>query len=313
MTRLRLILLALLLFGGPTAVPAASTDEGAAPPAAAYEAAMARGDALLAAGDDAGAEREFRAALQQGPEGEARAVALHRLGLSLAQQERFTEAEPPIAEAETIARTVRGGRSLMLADVLRAKTVVLYRTGRVEAARAAFREAKAILEGNADVWKTDEDGTTWRHTPSGWRFPVAGGPFARLSRTMLDDAGYNVAVHYRIGPASWGATLVTVYVSVARGVPLAEEFEATKLEIVREYPDSTLRRDGPAAAAGLDGYEVVLDLPPTDDGRVRRTSLAAFEKGAVTIRIRASYPAAEAEIRAPQVAALVETVLSSGP
>ena len=130
---------------------------------------------------------------------------------------------------------------------------------------------------------------------------------------MLDDAGYNVAVHYRIGPGGWAATLVSVYVSVRRGVPLAEEFEATKLEIVRQYPDAAQRSNGPKTAGGLDGYEAVLDLPPTAEGKVRRTSLAAFEKGNVTIRIRASYPAAEADIRAPQVAALTETILSSGP
>ena len=57
----------------------------------------------------------------------------------------------------------------------------------------------------------------------------------------------------------------------------------------------------------------VLDLPPDAQGRIRRTSLAAFEKGRVTVRIRASYPAAEADVRAPKVAALTETVRASGP
>ena len=139
-------LAALWLSAGlPTQLPAAPSGTGAEPADPLFETAMSRGDVLLAAGQDEAAEREFRAALQLAPQGEARADALHKLAIALAHQDRFAEAEPIVAEAENIARNTRGGGSVLLADVLRAKTVVLYRTGRVEEARAAYREAKAIL------------------------------------------------------------------------------------------------------------------------------------------------------------------------
>jgi tetratricopeptide (TPR) repeat protein len=304
--------LALLSFVG--SADAASSNDGAAPAMPAYEAAMSRGDVLLAAGDDEAAEREFRAALSLVPAGksggEARAEALHKLGIALAHQERYGEAEPVIAEAEKIARETVGAKNVLLADVLRAKTVVLYRTGRVELARAAFREAKAILEASADVWTTEADGETWRHTPSGRTFPAAEGPFKRLRRTMLDETGRNVVVHYRIGPGGWAATLVSLYVNVDRGVPLRAEFDATKTEIIRKYPNATVLSEGERSAGGLDGYAIALDLPPTDDGRVRRTEFVAFEAGNVMYRFRASYPAAEAKKRRDEVAALVEALLA---
>ncbi len=293
---------------------AASSDDGAAPALPAFDAAMSRGDVLLAAGNDEAAEKEFRTALSLVPPGkpggEARADALHKLGIALAHQERYGEAEPVIAEAEKIVRETAGSRNVLLADVLRAKTVVLYRTGRRELARAAFREAKAILEASASVWTTEADGETWRHTPSGRTFAAAEGPFKRLRRTMLDETGRNVVVHYRIGPGGWGATLVSFYVNVDRGVPLRAEFDATKTEIVRKYPNATVLSDSARSAGGLDGYAVAMDLPPGDDGRVRRTEFLAFEAGNVTYRFRASYPAAEAKKRRDEVAALIEALLS---
>ena len=268
---------------------------------------MSRGDVLLAGGDNEGAEREYRAALQQAPEGEARADALHKLGIALAHQSRYDDATPPIEEAEKLART-RGG-SVLLADVLRAKALILYRTGRIDAARAAFREAKAILEANANAWKTGADGATWHHTPSDWQFDDAYGPLKRIRRTMLDETGHNVVVHYRIGPGGWAATLVSVYVSVDRGVPLAGEFDATRHEIIRNYPDAKPLRNGPKTFGSLKGFETVMDLPPSDNGKIRRTSLSAFARGNVLIRFRASYPAAEAAIRAEQVENLIRAVL----
>ena len=73
MLRSCLLLFAVLAFAGPAA--AASSDEGAAPADPAFETMMSRGDVLLAGGDDAGAEQAFRAALQLGPGGAARADA----------------------------------------------------------------------------------------------------------------------------------------------------------------------------------------------------------------------------------------------
>jgi tetratricopeptide (TPR) repeat protein len=268
---------------------------------------MSRGDTLLAAGDNEGAMREYRAALQQAPAGEARADVLHKLGIALAHQSRFADAEPLIVEAEKIARARRGG--VLLAYVLRAKTLILYKTGRIDAARAAFREAKAILEANANAWKTDADGTTWHHTPSDWRFAADYGPLKRIRRTMLDETGHNVVVHYRIGPGGWAATLVSVYVSVDRGVPLAGEFDATRHEIIRQYPDATPLRDGPKEIGKFRGFESVLDLPPSKDGKIRRTTLSAFARGKVLIRFRASYPTVEATTRAEQVDNLIRAVL----
>lgn len=139
-------------------VDGAPAAENATPANPVFETAMSRGDILLAAGDNEAAELQYRAALQQGPAGEARADVLHKLAIALAHQEKFEDAEPLVAEAEKLARARPG--SVLLADVLRAKTVILYRTGRIEAARAAFREAKHILEANANVWKTEADGTT---------------------------------------------------------------------------------------------------------------------------------------------------------
>lgn len=268
---------------------------------------MSRGDVLLAAGDNEGAMREYRAALQQAPEGEARADVLHKLGIALAHQSRFAEAAPLIDEAEQIARSRPGG--VLLADVLRAKTLILYKTGRIDAARAAFREAKAILEASANAWKTDADGTTWHHTPSDWRFGAAYGPLRRIRRTMLDETGHNVVVHYRIGPGGWAATLVSIYVSVDRGVPLAGEFNASRHEIIRQYPDAKPLRSGPKEIGNLKGLETVLDLPPSKNGKIRRTSLSAFARGNVLIRFRASYPAAEAATRAGQVDDLIRAVM----
>ncbi|MEK9645564.1 MAG: tetratricopeptide repeat protein [Alphaproteobacteria bacterium] len=275
---------------------------------------MSRGDVLLAAGDDEAAEREFRAALSLVPAGksggEARAEALHKLGIALAHQGRYGEAEPVIAEAENIARKTVGAKNVLLADVLRAKTVVLYSTGRVDQARAAFREAKSIIEASANVWVTEADGETWQHTPSGRIFPASEGPFKRLRRTVLDETGRNVVVHYRIGSGGWATTLVSLYVNVDRGIPLRAEFDATKTEIIRKYPNATVLSEGALSVGGLDGYAVTMDLPPTDDGRVRRTELVAFEAGNVMYRFRASYPAAEAKKRRDEVAALIGVLLA---
>lgn len=285
----------------------------------AFDTAMSRGDVLLAAGDDRGAEREFRTALTHVPAGtprrEARADALHKLGIALAHQTKYPDAEPVILEAEALARAARGNISVLLADVLRAKTVVLYRTGRIDQARAAFREAKAILEASADAWVTESDASAWRHKASGWRFPEAAGPFTRLRRTILDGIGDNVVVHYRIGPQapgqdSWGATLVSVYLTVERGVPLAGEFAASKREILRQFPHATTISDGAKTIAGMPGFEATFDVPPATNGRVRRTSFSAFETGKVMIRVRASYPETETATRAEQVADLVANLVA---
>ena len=310
MIRLCRTIATLLLISGVSPAWAVSPPTPDDVPDPALEAVIRSGADAMEAGDHTGAEGAFREALRQEPRGSARAEALFRLGLALAGQERFDEAMPPIAEAEAVARKLRGTRSLLLADVLRAKTIVLYRTGRIEEARAVYREAKAILEHSADAWATEPDGTTWRHGPSGWRFAETIGPFARLRRTMFDETGYNVAVHYRIGPGGWGATLVSVYVSVDRGVSLADEFAASRAEIEKQFPGAK-PVDG-AASAGT-SPAASFDLPPDAQGRVRRTSLAAFEKGRAMIRVRASYPAAEAEARAPEVAALTEAIRASGP
>lgn len=285
MIRLRRASATLLLLFAVSPAHAASPASPSTPddaPDPALEAVIQAGADAMDAGDFAGAEGAFRETLRQEPRGSARAEALFRLGLALAGQERFDEAEPPIVEAENIARSVRGSRSLLLADVLL---------------------AKAILEHSADAWATEADGTTWRHGPSGWRFAEKIGPFARLRRTMLDETGYNVAVHYRIGSGGWGSTLVSVYVSVDRGVSLAEELAASRAEIEKQFP----------GAKPVAGTAMTFDLPPDAQGRIRRTSLAAFEKGRAMVRIRASYPAAEADVRAPEVAALTETIRASGP
>lgn len=269
---------------------------------------MSRGDVLLAGGDNTGAEQQYRAALQQAPTGEARADALHKLGIALAHQGLFDNAEPLVAEAEKIARARPGG--VLLADVLRAKTVILYRTGRIDAARAAFREAKRILEVNANAWRTDADGTTWHHTPSRWRFIEASGPFKRIRRTMLDETGHNIVVHYRIGEKGWGASLVSVYLSVDRDVPLAGEFEATRNEIIRQFPNAKTVRTGSKNLAADDGFETVIDLPQPKNGKFRRTSLTAFARGNVLLRFRASYPVTEAAMRADQVQSLIRAIMA---
>lgn len=309
MTGIRTVIAMLVVLAGISGAFAETPGRDAVPTDALYDQTVARGDALLQGGDSAGAEELYRAALQLGPEGESRADLLDKLSMALAQQARYAEAEPLLAEAEKIARASRGGKSALLAEVLRTKTFVLYRTGRVEQARAAFREAKAIREANAGVWRTEADGITWQHTPSHWRFPAKIGPFKRLARTMIDETGHDVVVHYRIGPGGRAAPLVSVYVSVDRGVPLAKEFEADKLEIIRQYPNATIRFDGPKTVLALAGREVVMDLPPRDDGWVRRTSFSAFEEGKVMIRVRASYPKTEAATREKQVAAFVEKIL----
>jgi tetratricopeptide (TPR) repeat protein len=286
---------------------AAPSDDNAGPANPIFDTAMSRGDVLLAGGDNAGAEKQYRAALQQAPTGEARADVLHKLGIALAHQGRFSEAEPLVSEAEDLARARPGG--VLLADVLRAKTVILYRTGRIEAARAAFREAKRILEANANAWQTGPDGTTWHHTPSNWRFTNVNGPFKRIRRTMLDETGHNIVVHYRIGEKGWGASLVSVYLSVDRDVPLAGEFEATRNEIIRQFPNAKTLRTGSKEISGDDGFETVIDLPPSKNGKTRRTSLTAFARGNALLRFRASYPAAEAAIRADQVQTLIRAIM----
>ena len=303
MIRFRRAIATLLLLSAVSPAWAASPSTPDDAPDPALEAVIRSGADAMETGDHTGAEDAFREALRQEPRGSVRAEALFRLGLALAGQERFDEAMPPIAEAEAVARKLRSARSLLFADVLRAKTIVLYKTGRIEEARAVYREAKAILEHSADAWATEPDGTTWRHGPSGWRFAEKIGPFARLRRTMFDETGYNVAVHYRIGPGGWGATLVSVYVSVDRGVSLADELAASRAEIEKQFP----------GAKPVEGTAATFDLPPDAQGRIRRTSLQAFEKGRAMIRIRASYPAAEADVRAPDVAALTEAVRASGP
>lgn len=307
---LRILTAHLLLLGaaaGQAATAAPSTDN-ATPANPIFERAMSRGDILLAGGDNEGAEQEFRIALQQGPAGDARADALHKLGIALAHQEKFADAEPLVAEAEKLARARTG--AVLLADVLRAKTFILYRTGRIEAARAAFREAKGILEANANAWKTAPDGTTWHHTPSKWRFAQAHGPFTRIRRTLLDETGHNIVVHYRTGEKGWGASLVSVYLSVDRNVPLAGEFEATRAEIIRQYPNARAVRSGAKNLSRDNGFETVIDLPPASNGKVRRTSLTAFARGNILLRFRASYPLAEASIRAEQVQSLIRAIMT---
>lgn len=300
-----IVCLSLALPGSGFAAP---SDKNAAPANPILAAAVSRGDILLAAGNNAAAERQYRVALQQAPSGETRADVLHKLGIALAHQNRFAEAEPLVAEAEKIARTRPG--SVLLADVLRAKTVILYRTNRTGLARAAFREAKRILEENAAVWAPGDTAGTWRHIPSGREFAMTEGAFQRIRRTMLDDTGHNIVVHYRIGPNGWAATLASVYISVDRDVPLAGEFAATRAAIIRQYPAAEVLETGPVQIAASAGFGTVLDLPPAADGRVRRTSLHAFQQGNVLIRIRASYPAAEAEMRTGQVEDLARAILS---
>lgn len=300
------LLVGLVLSAGQPA-QAAPSDSNAAPANAVFDVAMSRGDILLAGGDNAGAEQQYRTALQQGPTGGARADVLHKLGIALAHQEKFTEAEPLVREAEKLVRARPG--SVLLADVLRAKTVILYRTGRIDAARAAFREAKRILETNANVWKTAPDGKTWLHTPSGWRFIETHGPFMRIRRTMLDETGHNIVVHYRIGEKGWGASLVSVYLNVDRDVPLAGEFEATRAEIVRQYPNAKAVRSGRINLSGENGYKTVIDLPPGENGKIRRTSLTAFARGNILLRFRASYPSSETTVRADQVQSLIRAVM----
>ncbi|MGB0629327.1 MAG: hypothetical protein ACPGRZ_01410, partial [Alphaproteobacteria bacterium] len=167
-----------------------------------------------------------------------------------------------------------------------------------------------ILENAANVWRTESDGTTWVHVPSGLGFPDRIGPFKRLRRTILGESGQNIVVHHRIGERGWGAALTSVYVSVERGVPLAGEFAATANEIVRQYPDAKEIERDKIRLENLSGYIAVFDLPPTDKGKIRRTSLSAFEIGNVLIRIRSSYPAAEAAARAADVRTLTRDVLS---
>lgn len=303
---LYLVLSAALLTA--QSVTAAPSDVNAAPSDPIFDTAMSRGEVLLAGGDNAAAEKHYRTALQQAPTGEARADVLHKLGIALAHQGRFTDVEPLVAEAETIARARPGG--VLLADVLRAKTVILYRTGRIDAARTAFREAKRILEANADAWKTEADGQTWHHTPSNWRFVNTNGPFKRIRRTMLDETGHSVIVHYRIGEKGWGASLVSIYLSVDRNVPLAGESAATRTEIIRRYPNAKTVRNGKKKLAADDGFETVIFLPPSDTSKTQRTSLTAFSRGNVLLRFRASYPAAEAGIRADQVQSLIRTIMN---
>ena len=86
---LRLCLLGWLACGIVSA-HAASSDKNAALAAPLFDTAMSRVDVLLAGGDNPGAEKQYRIALQQGPSGEARADALHKLGIALAQQQRST-------------------------------------------------------------------------------------------------------------------------------------------------------------------------------------------------------------------------------
>lgn len=85
---------------GVSAAIGAPSNDNAAPPIPLFEAAMSRGDVLLAAGDNTSAEQQYRAALQQAPAGEARADVLHKLGIALAHQARFMAAEPLVSEAE---------------------------------------------------------------------------------------------------------------------------------------------------------------------------------------------------------------------
>tara|TARA_B110000467_G_scaffold138743_1_gene137692 strand:- start:60 stop:374 length:315 start_codon:yes stop_codon:yes gene_type:complete len=103
---------------------------------------------------------------------------------------------------------------------------------------------------------------------------------------------------------------VSVYISVDRNVPLPSAFAATRAEIIRQYPDATALETEPVKIASLEGFGTVLDLPPSADGRVRRTYLHAFERGNVLIRIWASYHAAEAETRAGQVKDPTPAILS---
>ena len=107
-----------------------------------------------------------------------------------------------------------------------------------------------------------------------------------------------------------GASLVSVYLSVDRNVPLAGEFAATRTEIIRRYPNAKAVRNGKKKLAADDGFETVIDLPPSDTGKTRRTSLTAFSRGNVLLRFRASYPATDAAIRADQVQSLIRTIMN---
>ena len=263
---------------------------------------------LYDTGDFEGAVAQFQAALSQALPDNQRADTLQRLAMALAQQEKLKEAEPHVAEAESLARAI--GSPAVLADVLRAKTFILYHSGRVEEARAAYREAKDLRERNANAWKLASDGATWVHTPSGWRFPEAFGDLKRLRRTMLDDTGHNIVVHYRIGKAGWDTTLVSVYLAVDRGVSLEEEFRATLTELIRAYPDAKALPGSKIRIASSEGFAAGFDLPPNARGAVRRTTLSAFEKGGVLLRIRATYPSSESAVRKPAVDALTHAIVT---
>ena len=117
-------------------------------------------------------------------------------------------------------------------------------------------------------------------------------------------------MHYRIGEKRWGASLVSVYLSIDRNVPLAGEFAATRTEIIRRHPNAKTVRNGKKKLAADDGFETVIDLPPSDTGKSRRTSLAAFSRGNVLLRFRASYPPAEAAIRADQAQSLIRMIMN---
>lgn len=92
-------------------------------------------------------------------------------------------------------------------------------------------------------------------------------------------------------------------------MPLAGEFDATRAEIIRQYPDARTIRTGAKKLSDDDGFETVIDLPASANGKIRRTSLTAFARGNLLLRFRASYPAAEASMRAAQVQSLIRAIM----
>ena len=85
---------------------------------------------------------------------------------------------------------------------------------------------------------------------------------------------------------------------------------ATLTELIRAYPDAKPLPGSRIKIASSEGFTAGFDLPPNARGAVRRTTLSAFEQGGVLLRIRATYPVAEAAVRKPAVDALTKAIVS---
>lgn len=171
--------------------------------------------------------------------------------------------------------------------------------------------AAAVVDIRPGV-EIGEDETA-RHAPTGLRFPAVLGEVNRLNPHVYDQRGHNVSTGYTIFPAF---AAVTIYIyPLADGQSLEDASKQAVQDVEEAHPDwismsrattddTLLGRGAPAqmhtSVWRSRGPDMGLPVP------VESSLAVALFDGSYLVKVRATYPAEQAERARPAVAALLE-------